>query len=182
MKAKAKHVAFLAAAVLAAGMMGCSQQAITVSGGEETLPAKEGSPAFLDRLSSQTSVSENDAYRGVLMLVDGEDTSETFRERAERLAATGTAARIWKHDANRSITRGKVAFMICKICKIRGGVIMHLAGATQRYCVRELQYMEMMGPGTPLSPVTGLEFVALLTRADVYRKTGELPAIMEVTR
>jgi hypothetical protein len=182
MKAKVKHTAFLAAVILAAGMMGCSQQAIKVTGAEEKLPDKEGSPGFLDRLSSQTSVSENDAYRGVLMLVDGEDTAETFRQRAEKLVATGTAARAWTHDANRPITRGRLAFMVCKICKIRGGVVMHVTGPTQRYCLRELQYMSMISSGGPLSPVTGLEYVAVMTRADIYRRTGELPAIMEVTQ
>jgi len=179
MRRRTRQAAVLAALALSAGMMGCAEQALKIEGGEEALPADDGSPGFLDRVSSQKAVTENDAFRGLLMLLDGDDPAKSFQQRAEKLAERGIVARRWTHGAGRTLTKGKLAYMVCQACEVPGGVVLTLTGPSQRYCLRELQYRRMMSVGTPLAPVTGLEFVAVLTRADTYRRTGEFPRIME---
>jgi hypothetical protein len=181
MRERAKQAVSLAAAVLLAGVAGCSPKASRIQGPEAKLPANEGSPGFLDRLASQTTVCENDALRGMLLLLDGEDKAGTFQQRVEDLTERGILAGSWRCDAARPVTRGKLAYMVCQACKIRGGVIMHLTGPSQRYCLRELQHLQMMSGGTAAGHVTGMEFVAILSRADIYVRTGELPVIMEAT-
>ena len=69
--------------------------------------------------------------------------------------------------------------MIYTACKIRGGVVLMLTGPSQRYCLRELQYLHMMAGGSFYEKVTGMEFVAVLSRGDIFLRTGELPDIME---
>jgi len=172
------NVAKLAGAILLAGLAGCSSG---ISGADATLAADEGSPGFLDRVSTQDTVCENDAYRGMLLLVDGEDKAKTFQDRVGALVAKGILPKDWDHDANRTITKGRLAYMVCQACKIRGGVVMSLTGPSQRYCLRELQYMKMIAAGTPLASVPGLEYVAVISRADVYGRTGKVPDIMEVS-
>jgi len=176
-----RHTTVLAGWLLAAGMAGCSAQPVQIAGAESARPADDGSPGYLDRISSQPEVSENDALRGMLMLLDGDDKAKTFQARVEALGGRGIVSRTWRHDADRALTKGRLAYMVCRACEIRGGVIMLLTGPSQRYCLRELQYMDMMSPGTPAATVTGMEFVAVISRADTYRRTGEIPAIMEVT-
>ncbi len=181
MRETGKQAASLAAVFLLAGVTGCSPQATRIEGPEAKLPAKEGSPGFLDRVASGATVSENDACRGMLLLLDGEDKASTFRQRVEKLTARDILPGSWSCDAARPVTRGKLAYMVCRACKIRGGVIMHLTGPSQRYCLRELRYLQMISGGTAAGRVTGMEFVAVLSRADIYVRTGELPVIMQAT-
>jgi hypothetical protein len=61
---------------------------------------------------------------------------------------------------------------------MRGGVILTLSGPSQRYCLRELQFRGFVSPGLPYTPVGGMEFVAVLNRAEVYRRTGEAPQVL----
>ncbi|GAG43118.1 unnamed protein product, partial [marine sediment metagenome] len=67
----------VAAVALTAGMLlsGCETPGIT--GAEAKLPEGEQSPAFLDRISGEETVSENDAMRGLLMLLGGQDEAQT---------------------------------------------------------------------------------------------------------
>ena len=179
MRQKRDKVAFLTAVVLLASLAGCASQAGKIEGAKATLPADDGSPGFLDRIASQATVSENDACRGVLMLLNAEDQAAAFEKRVEKLLARGILPGAGGHDAAKPIRRGKLAYMICQACKIRGGVILSLTGPSERYCHRELQYLQMMSGGSQFGRVSGMEFVAVLSRADVYVRTGKLPVIME---
>jgi len=171
----------LAAAILAAALAGCSTGPMRVVGAEASLPAKEASPGFLDRVAAGPNVSENDAMRGLMMLLDGQDTAETFGQRVEKLLGRDVIDSTWDYDAARPITRGKLAYMIYQACGTPGGVMLTLTGPSQRYCLRELQYQGMMGPGTQAGAVTGMEFVAVLNRADTYMRTGEVPEIISAS-
>ena len=146
-----------------------------IANGEATLIANENSAAFLDRISSQTSVSENDAMRGLIMLLDDEEDCETFHQRVQTLRARQIIGANWNVDATQSITRGRLAYMIYQATKIPGGIILMLTGPSERYCLRELQYRDLMGEGAVFTQVTGMEFVGVLGSADTYMRTGEVP-------
>lgn len=166
----------LTAATVAAlvGMSGCAVSSIRIPE-SPALAAEEDSAAFLDRMSSCENVSESDAMRGMLILVKGDDPTKTFEQRVQLLRDKGVVASGWSCDAERPITKGKFAYMIYQASKIPGGVVLTLTGPTQRYCLRELQYQEMMTEGTLFTPVSGVEFVDVLTRADTYIRTGKIP-------
>lgn len=161
-------------------LAGCGAGLLRVAEGDAALPADDGSAAFLDRVSTGTTVTENDALRGILLLLDGKDASGDFRQRVNALVERNILSRTWDHRASRPITRGKLAYLVCQACKFPGGVILTLTGPSQRYCLRELQYRELMGSGAFYSQVTGMEFVAVLTRADAYLETGKLPDVLTV--
>jgi len=161
---------------------GCQSSGLYVVPGAETaLPKDDGSAAYLDRISSGETVSENDAFRGVLMLLEVDDAKDTFRGRTEKLAAKGIVDSWWDFQADKPITRGKVAYMMYQACKVSGGVILTLTGPSQRYCLRELQYQGFVTKGSVFSPVTGGEYVGVLARADAYRRLGRVPEILETS-
>ncbi len=172
-----KYAATVTVALIAAGLAGCETPGITNP--QAKLAAGEESPGFIDRVSSQNTVSENDAMRGALMLLDGKDTDRVFRQRVEVLKSRGIVPNRWRFTADKPITRGKLAYMIYQVCKVPGGVILALTGPTQRYCLRELQYRGFIASGAWYTPVSGMEFIAVLNRADTYLQTGEVPAIMK---
>ena len=171
--------AAILAAVLTAGLVGCESPGIT--GGEAALPADEQSPGFIDRVSSQKNVSENDAFRGMLMLLAGQDEAATFEGRVQALQQREALPAGWSYQADRPLTRGRLAYMVHQACEVPGGVTLTLLGPTQRYCLRELQYRGFVGDGALYTPVSGMEYVAVMKRADTYRRTGELPTIIKTT-
>jgi len=167
----------LLATMLLAAMAGCEgpMGSIKGKGSPQVLPAREDSAGYLDRLSDQNTVSENDAMRGILLLLDGKDEAKSFEDRREALAERGVVSGKWTFQEDRPITRGKFAYMIYQAIKLPGGVILTVGGPNQRYCLRELTYCQFMAQGFILAPVTGMEYVGVLTRADTYRRTGKLP-------
>ncbi len=157
-----------------AAIAGC-QNAGVVTGGAQALQGDEDSAIFIDRVASLENVSENDAMRGVLLLLDGEDTAQTFQQRVDLMLQRHLVSPNWDFSADRPITRGRLAYMICQATDMPGGIILTLTGPSQRYCHRELQYRGMMTSGAIFSPVGGLEYVSVLTRADTFIRTGEVP-------
>jgi len=162
-------------------LTGCSQdQPLKVSAEPDAaakpLPSGELSDAYLDRISTQAAVSENDAMHGLLLLVDGKDNAKNFAQRVKLLADAGILSRNWTFVASRPITKGKLAYMVYQAAGMSGGVILSVSGPSQRYCLRELQYQKVMvETGSYYSPVSGMEFIAVLGRADVYKRTGKVP-------
>jgi len=184
MHARRLHIAIWVFGAVAAGLVGgCAQPGeLNITGAEAKLTEGESSPAFFDRMTSQKTVSENDAMRGMLFLLDGEDKAETFRQRVETLTERGVVAASWHHRAERPLTRGKLAFMVYQACKVRGGVILTLSGPTRYYCLRELQYQGMMGKGMMWSNVTGMEYQGAIGLADEYLQNRELPDYQSTNR
>ena len=160
------------AAVVA--LSGCASSQLTVAGENVTLPEGENSAAFLDRMSSQDTVTENDAMRGVLML-DGGDKTGTFKQRVDLLIEKKLLHPKGNYDASRELSRGQLARMICRVCGLSGGIIMRLTGPSERYCLRELQYRQMMTQGSASAKVSGMEFASVLTRAEIYKRTRRFP-------
>jgi len=166
----------IAAAIIAGA--GCAGPAGTIASPQAELPANESAAAFLDRVSSIPQVSENDAMRGILLLVDGQDKAETFQDKIGLLQQKAIVPSGWDFDADRAITRGKLAYMIYKACQLSGGVTLTLFGPSQWYCLKELQYQGFVSPGPVLGPVTGMEYVAVISRADSYLASGQIPEVL----
>ncbi|MCK5114349.1 MAG: hypothetical protein KAR11_06255 [Phycisphaerae bacterium] len=141
----------------------------------ENLPKSEDSAGFLDRVSSLPVVTEDDAMRGILMLINGDDTAESFPQRVRLLQERGILPNSWDYVSDRAITRGKYAYMIYQAAKFRGGIVLSLTGASRRYCLRELQFQKVMTNGPMLSEISGMEYIAVLGRADTYIRTGHVP-------
>ena len=168
-----KQMLFAASGLVFICCVGCENGEIISR--SENLPKGEDSAGFLDRVSSMHEVSENDAMRGILMLIDGDDTAESFQQRVLILQQRGIAAKSWDYVSDRGITRGKYAFMIYQAAKFRGGIILSVTGPSRRYCLRELQFKKVMCNGPMLTEIPGSEYVAVLGRADTFIRSGSVP-------
>ena len=162
-------VVLLAAALLA----GCGQG--TITNGQARLVAGESSAGFLDRMADEQMVMQNDAMRGMVMLIDGEDTFNTFQDRVSYLQGLSVVPTSWNLDASGFLTRGQLAYMTYVASEMSGGVWLTVAGPSQRYCLREMQYRGVMGKGSLLASVSGLEYIGTLGRVAVYKEAGEVP-------
>ncbi|MBT3200905.1 MAG: hypothetical protein HN350_13430 [Phycisphaerales bacterium] len=170
----------LAALAVAALLSGCAPAELTISGQDVKLPGQENSAAFLDRMSSLDTVTQNDALRGIMMLEDA-DPVDTFKQRVDFLIEKNILPPTGAYDAQSELSRGQLAKLICSACEIKGSVIMRLTGYSERYCLRELQYREMIVRGSGDTKISGMEFASVLTRAATYKQTQKYPDLVGET-
>lgn len=155
---------------------GCQPSQPKIAQGQAVLPGGEDSAGFLDRISSQRTITQNDAMRGVWLLVNNDkDDSADFAARVAALRQREIVPDSWSFQADKPLTKGELAYMIYQACRVRGGLTLTLTGPSQRYCLRELQYQRFISGGTVFDQVRGMEFVAVLQRALSYMQTGEVP-------
>jgi hypothetical protein len=173
-------IAWIVLAGAALGTVGgCTQGGIEVEAAQAAL-VEETEPAFLDRIADQQTVSENDAFRGLLLLVDGKEYENRFAHRVQTLRDKELVSPRWSYRADRPISRAKLAYMIYQACDMEGGVTLTLLGPNGWYCLKELRQRGMMSDAAAGNPVTGMEYVAVLTRAARVIDDGELPETMQV--
>lgn len=143
-----------------------------VLGGDVKLSAAD-SAAYLDGISSNPTVTEAEAVKGILLVL-AEPQKATFAETVAVLRERKIVDANWDFQADRPITKGRVAYMAYQACEIKGGLTLQLAGPSQRYCLKELQYRGLISPGVPYNTVTGMEYLAILGRIDEFRQTGQV--------
>ena len=153
------------------GSLGCTQ---TLRVEQADAGEKANVDAFLhDHLEKQSMVTVAEAYRAMLMLADGEDKYTDFDARRQALESRGIARAEWGLRREACIDRGSVAYMVCQVIKLRGGINFNLFGrltgvGDRRYAVRELAYVEIMEPAAPYRYITGGELVDVVAKADRY--------------
>ena len=166
--------ASLAAVLLVLSVGGCAPAGVKGVRAFEDLPAAEGEgmsdAEFFYELTNKKYCSTDDAYRGVLLFIDGRDTSGNFQERTARAQMHGVVKKSWKHSPEAPITKGKVAYMFARALEIRGGVMYNITDACPRYALRELIYKDIIVSGSEDHKLSGAEYVGILGRADDYRQ------------
>ncbi|MDY7011399.1 MAG: hypothetical protein SVV80_11715 [Planctomycetota bacterium] len=160
--------------IAAAALASCQadNNAPQVLGGDARLSAVD-SATYLDGISSLSTVSEAEALEGVLLVL-AESDKATFAQAITALQERKIVPAKWGFQADRPITKGKVAYMTYQACRIKGGLTLQLTGPSQRYCLKELQYRGIMSPGVSYNAVSGMEFLAILGRIDEFRQTGKI--------
>lgn len=151
----------------------------TVQHGQAEALATDDSAAYIDQLYAKPNVSQDEAFAGVMMLLDGDAPAQDFATRVHALADRGLVGPGWTFDPERPLTNGEAAYMIYQAGEFEGGVTLMLTGPSQRYCLREMQYQGLMNDGAFYSEITGMEFAGLLTRAEAYIRTGDVPDVLK---
>ena len=172
-----RGLGILVAAILVASVGGCAPPGVRGVQAFDDLPAAEGEVVsdaqYLFELSGKKHCSTDDAYRGMLFLIDDKDTSKDFEERTARLVMHGVVKKDWTHNGNAVVTKGKVAYMLVRALEIRGGVMYNITNGCPRYALRELIHKEIIVGGTEHSKISGAEYVGILGRADDRRRPEE---------
>ena len=153
------------------GALGCTQ---TLRVEQADTGEKANVDAFLhDHLEKESMVTVAEAYRAMLILADGDDKYADFDARRSALESRSIARPDWNLRREACIDKGSVAYMVCQIIKLQGGVNFNVLGrltglGDRRYAVRELAYMEIMPPAAPYRYITGGELVDVIAKADRY--------------
>ena len=125
---------------------------------------------FWHELADRRLTSNDDAFHGILLDMNGHDNSADYAGRVAELKQRGLLPESFSKPADVAIERGTLAFVIVKILNIHGGWVMHVFGDTPRYAVRELVYDDIFPPSSPQQTFSGAEFVGVIGKVDDYQK------------
>ena len=118
-------------------------------------------------------VTVDEAYRAMLILADGQDDSANFEERAQKLESREIARSAWDLQPDHVIDTGSVAYMVCRICELPGGLNARTFGrmglGDRRYATRELIYRDMIDESVDYQYMTGSLLFALMRKADALQ-------------
>ena len=133
----------------------------------------DGDSAQLAYELSQSKWCSNDAACSlVLHLSEGEDSCGDFAERLELLRTKNLVQNGWNLKGDEPVTKGTLAYMLCRALDIKGGLFMHLL-PSRRYAYREAVYQELMRVGSELEPLTGPEAVGVVGRAARMKQNNQ---------
>ena len=167
----------LAYVVLGAALLGlCGCHAATSHVAQPLAPELSKSDPdaqveFWHALPERKAVSHDEAFHALLLFADGDDKSADYAGRVEALKQRKMLPGGFSGAAGEPVRRGTVAVALAQILTIRGGLTMHLFGASPRYAVRELQYAGLFPPSSPQQTFSGAEFLGIIGRAEDYQRT-----------
>ena len=125
---------------------------------------------FWDRLADQPVTSNDDAFHGLLMFLDGDDPADDYAGRVRTLRSRRMLPARFNQPAEQAVDRGTLAVAIVKALKIDGGLALRLFGPNPRYAVRELVFMELYPPSSPNQTFSGGEFLGIIGKLEDYQR------------
>ena len=141
---------------------------------EKQEPEKERRTAYVRRLFEKNRATFGDACRSVQSLASDEHTDADFEAIHKQLVEKGTVVKGWDLKESSPVTRGVLAYMLCKTLKIKGGLTVRVFGWSRRYAFRECLYVGLIPRGTTGQYVTGRQLIDILGNAEVYKEKGNL--------
>lgn len=129
----------------------------------------EGDNSFYRVLASKPNATFEDAVRAFLDLGAGTDVgSMSFDKQAAELADAKIIRKSWAKRPEERLTRGRTAYLVCRVCRIKGGITMRILGPSERYAFRECIFLGVWRGGNQRDYVTGGELMGVLKWAADY--------------
>jgi hypothetical protein len=150
----------------------------------ESLTAKFGGSEpdaqmdFWHQLTEQPLTSNDDAFHGLLLYMDGEDLAETYEARVDNLRSRNMLPKGFAEPGDLAVTRGTLAVPIMRLINLKGGVTTRLFGPSPRYALRELMFIGVYPQSSPNQTFSGSEFVGIIGRIEDYQRgnPADVPA------
>jgi len=114
-------------------------------------------------------VSNHDALHALLLSFGGKDRPKDFAGRLKAARKRGWIREGENLPPNETARVGWIARAICMEAGVEGGVTMRVVGPTERYAVRELNYMGWLPGMSGQQSISGGQLLAVLGSAEDYR-------------
>jgi hypothetical protein len=125
---------------------------------------------FWHALTDEPVTTNDHAFHGLLIYLDGKDDSADYAARVANLKSRKMLPKNFDQPATAAVRRGDLAVAIMRILRQRGGVTTTLLGPTPRYAVRELMFLNVYPPSTPNQSFSGNEFVGIIGRVEDFQR------------
>ena len=125
---------------------------------------------FWHTLAQQPVTSNDDAFHGLLLFLDGTDPAGDYAGRVAALKERRYLPRNFDQPAEQAVDRGTLAVALARALEIRGGVVMSLTGKTPRYATKELVFLGIYPPSSPNQTFSGTEYLGIIGKAEDYQR------------
>jgi hypothetical protein len=125
---------------------------------------------FWHGLEDRPVTCNDEAFHGLLLLMDGKDTAADYATRVQLLKSRKLLDNGFDRPADEAVQRGTVATALVRGLKIPGGWAMTVTNAIPRYATRELVYRGLFPPSSPEQTFSGAEFVGIMGKAEDYQR------------
>jgi hypothetical protein len=162
--------------VMAAGLLGAGAAGCQTAHVDKPLTAELGSSdpdtqlEFWHTLAEQSVTSNDDAFHGLLLFLDGTDASSDYAGRVETLKSRKLLPAGFNQPAEQAVDRGTLAVALARALKIRGGLVMALTGPSPRYATKELVFLGIFPPSSPNQTFSGTEYLGIIGKAEDYQR------------
>ena len=126
--------------------------------------------SYFDYLKTKPRASTADGARLTLLLLGDPAWCKDRDVLKERLLARGAVRKDWEISEYAPLTRGKLAFMMCRAARIRTSIVMQLAPPWERYALREAAYHRLMPLSSTEHYVSGKELLDVVARTEEWMK------------
>lgn len=167
----------IALAVVMLGAAGC-QSARVANPLTKTMSGNDPSQQmdFLHTLADRNITSNDEAFHGLVLFLDGSDPAGDYAARVALLRTRKMLPAGFDQSADHAVERGTLAVALVRALSIKGGLTMRVLGPSPRYAVRELQYLDIYPPSSPNQTFKGSEFLSILSKAEDYQKNHGMQA------
>jgi hypothetical protein len=135
---------------------------------------------FWYQLADCPVTSNDDAFHGLLIYLDGTDRNVDYAGRVADLRSRKMLPANFDAAADEPVTRGTLAVALVKALNIQGGLTMRLFGPQPRYALRALEYRGVFERCSPNQSLSGGEFVGVMQKAEEF--TSGNPADLPATK
>ena len=125
---------------------------------------------FWHTLAQRSLTSNDEAFHGLLLFLDGADPATDYAGRVRALRARNLLPKNFDQPADQAVQRGVLATAIVRALDIRGGLMQRLTNDHPRYAVRELMYMDLYPPSSPQQTFSGTEYLGIIGRVEDYQR------------
>jgi hypothetical protein len=125
---------------------------------------------FWHSLVDQPVTTNDEAFHGLLLYVDGKDDAADYAARVNTLKARKMLPAGWNEEPTDAARRGVIAVALMRVMKERGGITTTLLGPTPRYATRELMFMNVYPSSTPNQTFSGNEFVGIIGAVEDFQR------------
>lgn len=125
---------------------------------------------FWHALQTRPLATNDDAFHGLLICLDGSDASTDYAARVSALKQRGMLPANFNGHADEAIERGTLAVALVKALNLKGGLTMHLFGASPRYAVRELMYRRIYPESSESQLFSGADLLGVMGRVEDFKE------------
>lgn len=126
--------------------------------------------SYFRELSDRKVAFLSDGFYSVCLLLGVADKYNNFESQKNFLKEKGMLpAKLTDLRPEAPLRKGVAAYMFCRALEIKGGAVLRVFGASERYALRELVFNELMKEGHPREVVNGKELLSILLRASDYK-------------
>ena len=133
---------------------------------------------FWHALADRKVTSNDEAFHGLLLFLDGQDPAADYGGRLEVLKSRGLLPTGFERPANEAVNRGTLAVLLVRALQVDGGLLLRLFPHSPRYATRELQFLGLYPRSSPHQTFSGPEFLGIMGRVEDYERhtTVRVPA------